>query len=103
MAARRLRSGLLISLTIIAGCDEADPPPAEFWRCSCRYDLANATPPAFGVEESDWICGPAGWGGDAARAEAATFAARGCAATEGASNCVCVCEPLGEVCDEGVF
>lgn len=90
-------------LVALAGCEEADPPPAEIWSCSCHFDLLQARPPAMGVEASDWVCGPAGWGGTTARLEAARIAERGCAAGEGASNCECTCEPLGEVCDEGVL
>lgn len=95
---------LLAAVAAVAtGCDEAEPPHAEFWSCTCRFDLPDVLPPALGVEASDWVCGPAGWGGDAARAEAEAIARRGCSADEQALNCACQCAPLGEVCDEGVF
>ena len=86
-----------------AACSESDPPAAELWSCGCRYDLLQAVPPALGVETNDWVCGPAGYLGGTASADAAAIAERGCAAWPGASNCVCLCEPLGEVCDEGVM
>ena len=81
MVALRLRNmarpavwvtGLL--LVALAGCEEADPPPAEIWSCTCHFDLMQARPPAMGVEASDWVCGPAGWGGTTARLEAAHIA-----------------------------
>jgi hypothetical protein len=97
-----LASVLLGSLSG-AACSEADPPAAELWSCGCRYDLLQASPPALGVETNDWVCGPAGYLGGAASADAAAIAERGCAAWPGASNCLCLCEPLGEVCDEGVL
>jgi hypothetical protein len=86
-----------------AACSETDLPPAELWSCVCRYDLLQAVPPALGVENNDWVCGPAGYLGEPASSDAAVIAERGCAAWPGASNCVCLCEPLGEVCDEGVM
>lgn len=106
MAVPRWREGavwLALGIAPLGGCEEADPPPAEMWSCSCRFDLPDARPPALGVESSDWVCGPAGWGGATARDEAARIAERGCAAGEGTANCVCLCDPLGEVCDEGVL
>ena len=97
-----LASVLLGSLSG-AACSETDLPPAELWSCVCRYDLLQAVPPALGVENNDWVCGPAGYLGEPASSDAAVIAERGCAAWPGASNCVCRCEPLGEVCDEGVL
>lgn len=91
------------STLLAAGCSEADPPAAELWSCGCHYDLMQAVPPALGVENNDWVCGPAGYLGGTASADAAAIAERGCSAWPGASNCVCLCEPLGEVCDEGVM
>lgn len=103
MMPRWLWPAVVLLAAAIFGCEESEPPPAEIWSCTCRFDLPDALPPALGVEASDWVCGPAGWGGDAARAEAEAIARRECAAGEDTSNCSCSCTPLGEVCDEGVF
>ena len=94
---------IAVATFLAAGCSETDLPPAELWSCVCRYDLLQAVPPALGVENNDWVCGPAGYLGGTASADAAAIAERGCAAWPGASNCLCLCEPLGEVCDEGVL
>ena len=94
---------IAVATFLAAGCSETDPPAAELWSCGCQYDLLQAVPPALGVETNDWVCGPAGYLGEPASSDAAAIAERGCAAWPGASNCICRCEPLGEVCDEGVM
>jgi hypothetical protein len=94
---------LFLAALVGAACSESDPPAAELWSCGCHYALPAANPRARGVETNDWVCGPAGYLGGTASADAAAIAERGCAAWPGASNCVCLCEPLGEVCDEGVM